>query len=200
MTRRAVVTLFAIACTHPAASYTAGDSMVPSVAVGARVAARAVGGVPARGRVIVFHGPETPDREYVKRVVGLPGDTIATTGNTIAVNGTPIPRCRVGAWTFDAHAGEIWLEAVDGASWLVFDEATPTKQYGSGPWHVAAGEVFVLGDNRGNSHDSRLWFGGRGGGLPLRLIIGAADAAAPKLPAGAELLAPALAACVAELR
>lgn len=173
--------------------------MVPSVAVGTRLAVRKVGGVPARGQVLVFHGPESPDREYVKRIVGIAGDTIATDDTTLVVNGTPVPRCRVGAWAFDAHPGEIWLEALDGARWLVFDEATPHKTYGHGPWKVAAGEVFVLGDNRGNSHDSRLWFGGRGGGVPLRLIVGVADATVPVLPAGAEPLVPALDACLAQV-
>ena len=184
----------ATACTHAAAAtFTAGDSMVPSIRVGVRVPVRKV--APVRGSVIVFHGPETPDREYVKRVVGIAGDTIATDGNTVIVNGVAIPRCRVGAWTVDAHPGDIWLETLDGARWLVFDAATPQKQYGSGPWHVAAGEVFVLGDNRGNSHDSRLWFGGRGGGVPLGLVIGVVDNA-PVLPDDAAALQPALDHCL----
>jgi signal peptidase I len=184
-----------IGCTH-AASFTAGDSMVPSVAVGTKLAIHSA--APSRGQAIVFRAPEKPDREYVKRIVGLPGDTVTAAGAAIAVNGTPIPRCRVGAWSFDAHTGEIWLEALDGARWLVFDETTPSKTYGAGPWHVAAGEVFVLGDNRGNSYDSRLFYGGKGGGVPLGMIVGAATVP-PVLPADAQQLVPALHDCEAKL-
>jgi signal peptidase I len=178
--------------------------MLPTIDVGARIGVTKLDSQPARGSVIVFRAPEAPDREYVKRVVGLPGDTLSASGTEIVLNGTPIPRCRVGAWSYSeaggkAHNGELWLEALEGTKWLVFHDAAASPGP-TGPWTVAAHEVFVLGDNRENSHDSRVWFGGKGGGLPLQLIVGGAPpVAAPTLPLGAESLDAALQTCTASL-
>jgi signal peptidase I len=171
--------------------------MVPSIAVGERLALGH--GEPGRGRVIVFRWVDKPDHEYVKRVVGIAGDTISANGTEIVLNGTPIPRCRVGTWTFDGHAGELWLEALDGVTWLVYHDASKTVAE-RGPWTVASGEVFVLGDNRENVTDSRKWFGGKGGGLPLHLIVGIASDARPRLPKDAEQLQTAFDSCIATLR
>jgi signal peptidase I len=193
------------ACHGATGSYKAADSMLPTIAVGAQIAVSDLARDPVRGRVIVFRSPEKPDKEYVKRIVGVAGDTIATHGPEIVLNGEPIHRCRVGPWKYEeagakAHQGEIWLEEVEGARWLVFHEPVGRDVASAGPWTVAPGEVFVLGDNRENSHDSRVWFGGKGGGLPLRFIVGSAMvAAAPTLPKGAESLQPALDECEATL-
>ncbi len=144
------------ACNAAPGRYTAGDSMLPTIDVGTRINVAKLEGDLARGRVIVFRAPEVPDREYVKRVLGLAGDAISVNGTAIVLNGAPIPRCAVGAWRYaeacgKVHVGEIWLEALAGAKWLVFHDiaggAGPT-----GPWTVAPGEVFVFGDNRENSH------------------------------------------------
>ena len=189
-----VIALATVGCAHraAAATYTAGDSMVPSIAVGEAVPLGH--DTPVRGRVIVFRWPASPGREYIKRVIGIAGDTIAANGAEIVVNGTPIPACRVGAWTFAGHAGELWLEALDGARWLVYHDATKTIAE-RGPWKVAAGEVFVLGDNRENVTDSRRWPGS--GGLPIAWIVGTAPDATVVLPAGAASLQPALDRCLA---
>jgi signal peptidase I len=201
-----VLTIAMAACAHHAAggSFGAGDSMLPTVAIGADVTVSKLDGDPRRGTVIVFRAPERPDHEYVKRIIGLPGDTIAASGTEIILNGKPIPRCRVGPWSYlqaggETRSGDIWLEALDGAAWLVF-HATAAGAAPAGPWTIAPGEVFVLGDNRENSHDSRVWFGGKGGGLPMSLVVGAATRApAPTLPKGAEALEPALAKCAGSL-
>jgi signal peptidase I len=183
--------------------FTPGDSMLPTLDVGRPIDVKKLDGAPGRGRVIVFRAPEAPDREYVKRVIGIPGDTLSMNGTEMVVNGTPIPRCAVGTWRYveregSVRTGELWLEAIDGATWLIFhDAAAPSGP--TGPWTVAPGEVFVLGDNREHSHDSRVWFGGKGGGLPLELVVGAAATSEPSLPIGAEPLAGALRACAADV-
>lgn len=191
-----------IACAHQVAqaTYTAGDTMVPTISVGTRVALNPLNGVPVRGQVIVFRWPEPPHKAYVKRVIGIPGDKISINGTEVTLNGAPIARCRMGAFrAIDANGatrdGELWLEALDGASWLVF-HSTTDKPLPAGPWTVAPGEVFVLGDSRENAFDSRFWSGGKGGGLPCSFIVGVATGVdVPVLPKGAEALEAAFASC-----
>jgi signal peptidase I len=180
--------------------------MLPTYAVGAEVTLEEVIGEARRGRVIVFGFPGKPGQQYLKRIVGIPGDTVSTEGPEVMVNGVPVPRCRVGAWSYaetdgGTHRGELWLEALDGARWLVFEDDAGSVAAPRSAWSVPAGEVFVLADNRDNSTDSRVWFGGKGGGLPVRWIVGtAADVAAPTLPKGAEPLEADLERCLASLR
>jgi signal peptidase I len=177
--RKLVVVVAVAACQH---SYTAGDSMIPTIAIGEAVALSKP--EPIRGRIVVFRYPE---KQYIKRIIGVAGDTIAADGPAIAVNGTPIPRCRVGRWGYGTHHGELWLEALDGATWLVFNGAERTAPVGS--WTIAPGHVFVVADNRDNATDSRNF-----GGLPIKQIVGTTTRA-PILPPGAESLAAAFAAC-----
>ncbi|WAH39146.1 signal peptidase I [Alicyclobacillus dauci] len=84
-----------------------------------------------RGEVVVFHFPDDPSKLYVKRVIGLPGDTVKVTANQVYINGKPL------------------------------NESNPniarSNGIETGTWKVPAGHYFMLGDNRPPSDDSRMW-------------------------------------------
>jgi len=114
---------------------------------------------PERGDVIVFNPPHDPRKNYVKRVVGLPGDTLAMRDKTLVRNGVPQeePYARHRDGRGDAfHPTMSWQFA------YLVREAGSRKEYHPsrdnwGPLVVPAHKYFVLGDNRDNSEDSRYW-------------------------------------------
>lgn len=186
-------------------------SMWPTLAVGDRVFANKRARDPERGAIVVFRFPENREQSFVKRIVGMPGDEVALQGGELTINGWKVPRCNVGpAWYREAgegdtkHEGMIAVEFLGNATYLVFDDASAPDPETQGPYRVKVGEYFVLGDNRRNSHDSRTWFAGQGGGVPIGDTIGRVRGHdAPELRtdlAGIGLagLAPALAACLAK--
>jgi signal peptidase I len=109
-----------------------------------------------RGDVVVFKFPEDPERDFIKRIVGMPGETIEVKGTQVLVNGTAI------AQPF-AH----FLLPHDGSSDGHEHEGDPRERFG--PVTVPAGHYFAMGDNRDNSQDSRYW-----GFLPGHFIKGRA--------------------------
>jgi signal peptidase I len=130
---------------------------------------------PKRGEVVVFAFPEHPEQDFIKRVVALPGDALIAQGGHPVLNGWRVPSCRVGAWSYEDldspeahHDGDLYVEFLGDESYLTFYDrfvgAFPEDQ---GPWVVQDGEYWVMGDNRNNSHDSRMWYQGRGGGVPF---------------------------------
>ena len=120
-------------------------------------------GEPERGDVVVFRPPHHPDQDWIKRVIGLPGDTIAYHDNTVYVNGKPLQYERIGTYQGKGRGAEM-----TGASLL--DEELPGHRHqvlevdnlpfvdpGEGEWRVPTGHYFVMGDNRDRSDDSRFW-------------------------------------------
>lgn len=182
-------------------------SMLPTIPVGEYLLVNKLATEPSRGSVIVFEYPDSPDQKFVKRIIGMPGDRLEVVAGRPIVNGKPVPECKVGKLTGSgAPPGTVFVERVGDVSFLVVREtvaAGPCQRDDDcargevcrasscgllqGPWKVPAGEVWVLGDNRDNSHDSRSWNAGRGRGVPLGAIVGSVlNATDAQLPKGAD--------------
>ena len=135
---------------------------------------------PNRGDVIVFAYPEKPDQDFIKRVIAIPGDKLEAKGGHPIINGWEVPSCAVGPYAYsDAadsvkHEGEVFVEFLEDEAYLtLYDRGSLASEY-QGPYYVPPNQVWVMGDNRNNSHDSRMWFGGQGGGVPFENIKGRA--------------------------
>lgn len=183
-------------------------SMWPTFELGAHVTANRLDKTPTRGQVVVFEFPERREQLFFKRVVGMPGDVVETKNDVLVVNGWEVPHCVVGKAsykdTFDEstatrHDGELVVEFLGDATYLVFHDAQALAGARQGPFTVKPGEYFVMGDNRGNSHDSRMWWSGQGGGVPADHVVGRVRGGVkPNLPRGSESLGGALDACLAK--
>lgn len=156
---------------------------------------------------MVFKYPEQPKQLFIKRVVALSGDVVTVEKQRLFVNGWEVPHCPLGkaGYTDESdyahvkHKGELEVEFLDDAAYLVFHDAGGFTVDVQGPYIVKRGEYFVMGDNRENAHDSRMWFGGQGGGVPFENTVGRLrqDYARPTLPKGAEDLRSAPERCLA---
>jgi signal peptidase I len=179
---------------------------------------------PKRGDVMVFAFPEHPEQDFIKRVIAIEGDRLEARGGHPIVNGWEVPNCRIGDWGYSEydspisrHVGDLYLEYLGEESYLTFyDRASGYSPEYQGPYTVKKGEAWVMGDNRNNSHDSRMWFGGQGGGVPFENIrgralfvwlsvsdngldwsrLGAPVMGRPRLPPSAKELEPALERCL----
>jgi signal peptidase I len=150
---------------------------------------------PARGDVMVFKFPENKEQDFIKRAVALPGDTLEALGGRPMLNGWLVPHCHVGRMDQPHGAkGHLYLEYLGEKMYLtMYDQKHSTMvckadadcgmgkacRHGTcgmlqGPYQVAREEVWVMGDNRNNSHDSRSWKGGMGAGVPFENIKGRA--------------------------
>jgi signal peptidase I len=136
--------------------------------------------LPGRGDVIVFRFPEKPEQDFIKRVIGLPGDRIEIQDGKVLINGWAIPTCTAGPARVplgdQEHPGQVVVEFLDRQAYVVIHDTTIGTTYGArGPYQVADGQVFVFGDNRENSYDSPMWYEGKGGGVPVGFVKGRAS-------------------------
>jgi len=109
-----------------------------------------------RGDIVVFKYPEEPDRDFIKRVVGLPGETVELRNKKVYINGQPLEE--------DRYVHFLTPPSND------YQEVTSMDvRERFGPVTVPADRYFVMGDNRDNSQDSRYW-----GFLPRDYVKGKA--------------------------
>jgi len=156
-------------------------SMLPTLAVGDFILVNKFGyglrlpvahelivpvGDPERGDVAVFRYPEDPAQDYIKRIVGVPGDRITYVDKRLIINGQPLPVEPLGAWRGD-DAFSRRRERL-GGDWhdMLVHRSPDSRQLSL---TVPEGEYFVMGDNRDRSSDSRFW-----GTVPRDHLVGEA--------------------------
>jgi signal peptidase I len=129
--------------------YVPTGSMLPTLQIGDRIVVVKIGYTIHRGDIIVFRRPpadtDTADADLVKRVIGLPGETISSMRGTVLIDGRPL--------------AEPWLPALTGSCAEAAENITTTR--------IAPDHYFMMGDCRGDSLDSRAW-----GTLPASYIVG----------------------------
>jgi signal peptidase I len=108
---------------------------------------------PERGAIIVYRFPMDPEREFLHRVVGLPGERIRILERTVHIDGEPLD---------EPYA--VFSEPKDAPR-----QEHEARRYAFPEQRIPDGHYFILGDNRDNAHDSRFW-----GYLPSELIRGGA--------------------------
>jgi len=129
-------------------------------------------GEPKRGDVIVFRYPENPKIDYIKRVVGLPGDHVSYYNKTVYINGQRVEQKLLGSY-LGVGAGRgmtgtsLREEALMGVDHSIL--VMENRPRGDFEYVVGEHEYFVLGDNRDNSRDSRYW-----GTVPDANLVGKA--------------------------
>ena len=163
---------------------------------------RMFGSLPERGDIVVFEGPEGQD--VVKRVIGLPGDTIAVEDGVVSLNGKAIPRERIADYPVtvspnspcrvvgpavpmirpDAEGRSACVYPAyretlpEGAAYTVLDQTDVSFADDFGPVAVPADHIFVMGDNRDDSLDSRYSvISGGMGFVPIDRVVGRAERA-----------------------
>jgi signal peptidase I len=143
------------------AFYVPSSSMVPTILDGDRVLANkvALASMPQRGDVVIFRVPSRRGQNWIKRVIGLPGDRVAVRGGEVFVNGKKLERDRMP----DSHLGalgkqvrgKVYTETLAGRRYLIQLGGGEERAADFAEKTVPEGCYFLLGDNRDNSLDSR---------------------------------------------
>jgi signal peptidase I len=136
---------------------------------------RIFGSAPRRGDVMVFKYPRDTSVDYIKRVIGLPGDTVQVTEGRLFINNKEVERAPQGDFQVDDEGVHMALRRYqedlpggvrhDILKATELGDANNTQVY-----TVPPGELFVMGDNRDNSADSRFW-----GFVPMENLVGKAE-------------------------
>ncbi|GGY75928.1 signal peptidase I [Marinobacter zhanjiangensis] len=122
-------------------------------------------GDPERGDIMVFRYPEDGTTNYIKRVVGLPGDRIGYRNKTLYINGDEVPT----RFVANLPPFQMLEEQLGDVEHLIYRNLGSMRGAGEGEWIVPNGHYFMMGDNRDNSNDSRFW-----GMVPDEMVVGKA--------------------------
>ncbi|AWZ02428.1 signal peptidase I [Rhodobiaceae bacterium] len=166
--------------------YIPTESMVPTLEVGDRLAvtkwdygysrhslpfgighylpesdSRLFGALPERGDIIVFDHPLQPGTDMIKRVVGLPGETTELRRGRLIINGTMVPRTKIEDYAYADQQGReirvrIFNEALPNMDHIIIERSDRGSADDTPVYRVPDGHVFMMGDNRDNSADSRV--------------------------------------------
>lgn len=124
---------------------------------------------PQRGEIVVFKYPKNPSTNYIKRVVGIPGDVISYRNKKLYINGVLQPQQLLAQLPPNRPERILAEEDLAGVSHQIY--TNPKRASQNMKWTVPEGHYFMLGDNRDNSNDSRYW-----GFVPEELLVGKAFA------------------------
>ncbi len=137
---------------------------------------RVFGSDPERGDVVVFKFPRDNSTDFIKRVIGLPGDRIQMLNGQLYINDKAVPKVRVDDYVTDEGGYELrvprYRETLpNGKSYLVLDRDPDGNADNTAVYVVPAGHYFMMGDNRDNSDDSRASVGY----VPAENLVGKAE-------------------------
>ena len=167
---------------------------------------------PERGDVVVFKAPPAGEQDWIKRVIGLPGDTVQMKGGQLWLNNQPIPKVRIADFEVAVSpntrclTSQFMAKRADGTDVCKYPRFTETLPGGESyqvldlgerskdttePYIVPQGSVFLMGDNRDNSEDSRFTTDEGGIGIvPIDNLLGRATVMMWSTDGSAEWLKP----------
>jgi signal peptidase I len=132
---------------------------------------------PERGDIVVFKLPRDDSTDYIKRVIGLPGDRIQVREGVLYINDVAVPRVQEGTFADDGFEYQRYRETLpNGVSYITLDRDPNGLEDDTQVFEVPPGNYFMMGDNRDNSTDSRVApTSGGVGFVPFENLVGRAE-------------------------